>query len=179
MKSIFVLSSILCFLFLTAEISVAQDYLPSRKNKYAASGTEFKSMKGDLKITFPTKFSVKSEKKAKTNILKAKCYVGKNQFICVTTIYRDKLLDHYNLAKNSVPAFRKSVNGVLFAEQDWNYAKGILGREALVSISRTSKIYYRVIFINQIQYQLIVVNSDGKIKEHIDDFFDSFEWLDN
>lgn len=136
-------------------------------------------MEGNVKIDFPAKYSVTSEKKPKTNIIKAKGYVGKNQFICVTTIYREKLLDHYNLAKKSVPAFQKSVTGVLFAEQDWNYAKGIQGREALVSISKTSKIYYRVIFIGQTQYQLMVVNSDGNIKGHIDAFFDSFEWLDN
>ncbi len=164
------------FILLSPTFVIAQDYLPSRKNQ-TQSATTFKSLEGEVQINFPTKYGTTVEKKAKTTVYKAKSYVGKNQFILVTTIYRDKLLDQYNQAKKSVPAFTRSVNGILFAEQDWVYAKGKHGRGAVVSISKTSKIYYKVIFINQVQYQLMVVNSDGNIKKHIDNFFDSFEWL--
>lgn len=113
-----------------------------------------------------------------TRTLKVKCKSGDNTYILNVSKHPMSLTDPKGLAETSVNSFVKAVNGELKSRELYTQ-KGNEGLDALIYMPAQSKyVHYRVILLNRLQYQVIVINNSESLSAADRDFLQSFKMLE-
>lgn len=136
--------------------------------------TKYRNDEGKVSIKFPAEFDVTVEESETATTYQIISELGKDVFMLSFTFHETEMDDPYNLAQVSLESFNEAVGGELVKETDYKY-EDYKGREAIVDLSDAgATVYYRVVIIGQIQYQLAVVDHSGNILDEKDKFFNSF-----
>lgn len=81
------------------------------------------------------------------------------------------------LAQTSLNTFAEEVGGKVIHETDYHY-DDYKGRSAEIEMEEEgATLYYKVILVGQIQYQMVVVTQSGDVTKQKDKFFNSFRIL--
>lgn len=153
-------------LMLTASQLQAQDWLT------------YSSKRGKFKVLFPGKPEVVDEPKDWGKSYKAQVKLDEHLFYSSYGIHEQRLVDHAHLSEVSTEAFAEKIGGTIIDESAWKF-KGHQGRQLELTIpDKNVRIYYKVILIGQIQYQLVAgVPIEGANDKWVKKFFKSFKLL--
>lgn len=131
--------------------------------------------KGKASIKFPAEYSVEEDNSDLTSTTKVMASLDDNIFMFSFSIHETTLSDHYMLAQTSLTSFNDEVGGRIISETDYVY-DDYKGRSAEIELEEQNvTLYYRVILVGQIQYQMVVVAQSGNIVKKKDKFFNSFK----
>ena len=146
----------------------------------AAKWKKYTSEVCKAKISFPAEFTEESpEESDYGKTYKVTAEDGSTQYFFAATVHKNPLDEHYELAKIGMESFAESVGGDLSDEGDYIYkshrgVKGDISKDGVL-------IRYRTILIGQIQYQIIVIYTEGApdaVEEaKASKFFNSFKVL--
>jgi len=138
-------------------------------------GKKYASKDSKASIVFPAEFKVEREKNKSPVTTKVSAEIGENVFMFSYTIHDVTLDDPYHLAEVSLQSFQETLQGEVVKMTDYFY-DDYKGREAIIDIPGTiATVYYRVLIVGQIQYQMVVVDQQGDILKKKDKFFKSFK----
>ncbi|PHR33231.1 MAG: hypothetical protein COA38_05085 [Fluviicola sp.] len=163
MKNI-IFSSVL-LLLLVGVTSLA----PSTKVKYSSSEAK-------LSVTFPGEFTTTEKVKEAYRSSKTMANVGGVVYFVSYTIHDIDMADGESLAKVSLDAFINGLEGEITEESRWVVNKNN-GFQAKLKVAGKDLVgEYRVVLINQIQYQITVIAPEGSWdNKKAKKFFKSFK----
>ena len=127
-------------------------------------------------MQFPAKPEISETKKEDATTYKATATKGQTTYFVGFTVHQTQMMDHQELAQVSLDAFAETLGGIITEQSDWKYKKN-LGRQAVVELKeQDARVDYKVILVDQIQYQLVIVSPkadhDAKVAKK---FFKSFK----
>lgn len=143
MKSI-LFSSVLLLLF------VGFTSIAPPKFKYSSS-------EGKISVTFPAEFSVSQNEDTDVKTVKIQSQSDEMVFFVSYTIHANVLTDHEGLAKESLDSFNEALGGEISEESVWK-VNGQNGLQARLNIPTNELTgIYKVVLIDQMQYQVTAV----------------------
>ncbi|MCJ8288917.1 MAG: hypothetical protein HRT58_05835 [Crocinitomicaceae bacterium] len=148
MKNI-IFSSVL-LLLLVGVTSLA----PSTKVKYSSSEAK-------LSVTFPGEFTTTEKVEEAHRSSKTTANVGGVVYLVSYTIHDNDMADGESLAKVSLDAFINVLEGEVTEESRWVVNKNNGFQAKLKVVEKDLVGEYRVVLINQIQYQITVIAPEG------------------
>ncbi|MCD4735047.1 MAG: hypothetical protein K8R53_03300 [Bacteroidales bacterium] len=138
-------------------------------------GKKYSSKASKASIVFPEEFKVERDENKSPVTTKVSAEVGENVFMFSYTNHEVTLDDPYHLAEVSLQSFQETLQGEVVKMTDYFY-DDYKGRDAIFDVLGTEvTIYYRVLIVGQIQYQMVVVDQQGDILKKKDKFFKSFK----
>ena len=157
---------LLIILFATASVSFAQDWSYVTNNE------------GKFKAIFPTKPEINREETEKG--ISNKLTSSYNYQTCMVTykVHTTKMVGHEELADVSLNAFNDKLGGTILSEKKWKVG-GNTGKQATISIEdKGATVHYKVVLVDQIQYQLVYFAPDENVDKKISKkFFSGFKLL--
>jgi len=139
---------------------------------------QFTTDEGNFKIKFPVEFTTERTEKESATTTKTSCTVDDQTFMASYTLHETELIDHIEMAEVSAESFGESINGTLQSKTDWtvNNHTGLIAIFDLPEVE--AKVEYRVVLVEQIQYQVIVLAKNINYNEEMAaDFFKSFKLM--
>ncbi len=173
------MKKILISLLILSLIIFSQFNLSAQKTNDNSKGTGvvLKMEQPNFSINFPTNF--KLEESSKDKGLKTELY----RAVSGDDVYMLKYTEHKNPAVSadndtymqaSIESFVTGIKGTLIKKDTFKYKK-TKGTEAFLSLDgKNMNVFYRVLIINKVQYQLIVITKAEAKTSAIKNFFASF-----
>lgn len=123
---------------------------PSVKVKYSSSEAK-------LSITFPGDFETTEQFKESYKSVKTQAVVDGVIYFSIYTVHDNEMSDPEALAKVSLDAFNDGLDGEITEESTWKVNKQN-GLQAMIKVPGQDLVgEYRVVILDQIQYQITVV----------------------
>ena len=147
----------------------ATSLAPTTKIKYS-------SVEAKLTVTFPAEFSTTEQVEESYKSIKTQALLDGMVFFVIYTIHENDMTDPEGLAKISLDAFSGGLESTITEESAWKVNKKN-GLQALLEVPEKELVgEYRVVILDQIQYQITVVSpkSDWDEKK-AKKFFKSFK----
>jgi hypothetical protein len=177
MKKIIFVLSLLAF----AQLNSAANFTTKPLPFYNAAEFLYKSVDFNISIIFPMAFEEKMDQIEVEGKIQETVEVsgsdGSGDYFASVTKHTIEMADHFEMAAESLDAFRETINAKIISEEIFTY-KEHKGKQALMYLEE-QKIYvhYKVILIGNNQYQMIVINTTKMTSKTVDDFFKSFNTL--
>lgn len=150
-----------------------------KNNDYNASNNfTIKSEKPKFKITFLSEYKLeesKTEKGLKSEFYRA--VKGENVFMFKYSEHKNPAVSSDNkiYMNASLESFMNGVGADLIKKYEFKVKKQ-KGLEAFLKIQdKNLNVFYRVIIVKHVQYQIIVITKTDKKTDEINNFFDSFQ----
>lgn len=133
----------------------------------------FETSEGKAYIVFPCNYTITDDIQDESATYKIQASCDDNLFFFAYTIHENEMTDHYEMAKVSIDSFHGVVGGEITSQEDFMIGdyKGV---KAVISNPGIT-MYYRVVLVGQIQYQIVVADATGNIDKEMEDFFASFQ----
>ena len=132
----------------------ATSLAPSVKVNYSASEAK-------LSVTFPGEFESSEQFEESYKSVKTQAVVDDMVFFVAYTIHETEMVDVEGLAKVSLDAFVEGLEGEVTEETTWKVNKQN-GIKALIAVPKSAlKGEYRVVIMDNIQYQIMVVSPEA------------------
>ncbi len=132
---------------------VATSLAPSAKFKYSSSEAK-------LSVVFPGEFETTEQVKDSYKSVKIQAVVDGVIYFAIYTVHDNEMTDSESLAKVSLDAFTEGIDGQITKESTWKVNKNN-GLQVLLKAPSNDLVgEYRVVIIDQIQYQVTVVSPE-------------------
>ena len=137
---------------------------------------EYLAQNGKFGITMPGEYTVSKVVGESTNTIKVTSTIGEETYLFSWTLHTELLGDHKGLADVSLESFNEQVQGDILNQDIYKY-KSNEGKKATISLMEGQAIcFYRVILMEQYQFQMVVVTGDTELDEAGEKFLDSFKY---
>lgn len=148
-----------------------QNYIANPDGKWHT----YTSEDGKMSINFPTEPETDVTEGEDITTYKISASLENTTFFAGYTIHKNSLEneDLKELAKISLDAFTDAVKGEITSQKPYKYKKHE-GIEADIKMEGAF-IKYKVVLIDQAQYQLVVISMDGNFGSDADEFFNSLK----
>ena len=164
--SLLVIASFLLFSF-------SNEQAENEKTKWS----KFKSEISGTILQFPGSYSNEFTEMNGTKKEVTKCDLDQASYYLIETTYKGDVTNHEENAQKLLNGYAAKLGGKIISESVWKIKKN-KGRQAKISYSNNyGTAFYRVIFIGQKQFQVLIVSNtvdipDEKIRKK---FFNSFK----
>lgn len=130
---------------------------------------------GVATIKFPSKPAVEVTEGEDATTAKISVQEGDLTYFFGYTTHNQTLEEYEELAKVSLDAFNAQVKGEIVSQEAYKYKKH-KGIDAKIKLeTQGAIIQYRVILIDQSQYQIIVIGPDRDFEKEMSKFYKSFK----
>ena len=165
-KSTFILTILLIF---TASTLFAQ-----------SASFAYKSEDENSSIIFPESYEIKKEVADEIKTVKISSTFEGMSFFVSYTIHIVPIINHSEMCELSLEGFKETLEGTIKKKSNW-LNSGNEGIQAIITFSEEeNSVDYRVIFNDNVQYQIVVAGTRNDWKPEIaKTFFDSFNILKN
>ena len=143
---------------------------------------KFVSQEYKVSINFPGAYeeSVTEQKPDSKagKTLKVNATVNDDVYFLGMTLHKVEMTGHVEMADVSLTSFAKAVNGEITDQKAFIYGTHE-GKEATIYMAAQQKyVHYRVILVDNFQYQVLVVNNDKTLNSAALAFFNSFTLME-
>lgn len=139
------------------------------QKKYLAEG-------GKIGITMPGDYSVSESEGESVTTTKVTSTIGDVTYLFSWTLHSVVLEDSKGLADVSLESFNEQVQGKILTQNVYKYGRNE-GKNATISLMEgQANCFYRVILIDQYQFQMVVVTSDKELDNTGKKFLNSFKY---
>lgn len=135
---------------------------------------KYTSDDGKVSISFPAVPQDEATEKDGITTHKVSAVDGVTTYFFAYTTHTDKIEDHEGLAQVSLEAFNGSIGGKIMSQGTYTYKKNN-GLEAKIEIPEKGYVLYKVVLIEQTQYQIVVIKATDDFGSDADKFFKSFK----
>ena len=151
----------------------AGDLAPAQVEKWVS----YTSQEGKVKMKFPGEYEVSEEQKETHKVVKISSTIGDENYFLSYTVHNMPMKEHYEMAKVSLNSFAEAFGVEPSNEEDFVY-KSHRGRQATLRLEeRGIVITYKALLVDQIQYQIVVVQAEDGDQATKEKFLKSFKLL--
>tara|TARA_R110000796_G_scaffold252637_1_gene389656 strand:+ start:94135 stop:94653 length:519 start_codon:yes stop_codon:yes gene_type:complete len=137
---------------------------------------KYSAEKGKIGITMPGDYSVSESESESVTTTKVTSTIGDVTYLFSWTLHSAVLEDSKGLADVSLESFNEQVQGEILTQSIYKYGRNE-GKSATVSLAEGQvNCFYRVILIDQYQFQMVVVTSDKELNNVGKRFLNSFKY---
>ncbi|NVJ46240.1 MAG: hypothetical protein HWE07_03900 [Cytophagia bacterium] len=137
---------------------------------------KLQSDEGNFSIEFPCTYQKESSEDEVQTTHKFTCDKDNVTFFLGYTVHETEIFGHSDLAQVSVDSFLETVGGEMVSQEEWKILKNP-GLKSVMTINDGAVlINYRVVLVDQNQYQLVVLAAKEDFDEKAaEKFFKSFK----
>ena len=147
-----------------------ESFTPQKPVKYVSEN-------GKMSANMPGEYEVTMDDSESTTIAKISTSVDDVNFMFSWTLHKNPLEDHEGLARVSLDSFQETIGAEILKEELYKYGKN-KGLNAILKLEDVAFIRYKVILIDQYQFQLVVVGPEDNFEKMAKKFFKSFKYKD-
>lgn len=137
----------------------------------------YSSDEANATVQLPGEYQVSSEVSEDAYTEQIAANDGQNKYIFTYTLHDTPLMDHEGLSIVALQAFADAAGGQIVQDTDYYY-NDHKGKEAVIFMKEDqATVNYRVIIIDQVQYQFIVISLQDAVSDKVKRFFGSFKLL--
>ena len=140
---------------------------------------KYTSEEGKFSIKFPGEYAVEIDDNEKAKTVKPMCTLNGQTYLASYTLHQTEMIDHDEMEEISVDSFGEAIQAELLSKSVWQVDEqsGII---AFFKIADADiKVEYRVMLVEQLQYQVIVLAANSDYDEGLAaKFFKSFKLLE-
>jgi hypothetical protein len=167
---------LIAILFVSAAGLLTQAYYPAPEA--TLKSFKYSSEDGKVQIKFPCDYNVEATEKELGDNVEVSCENDDLAFYLSFLIHNTDLSEvgSYELAQTSADAFVETTGGTIRTQQPF-MVKDKKGEEMVIDLEGVGKtIVYRVLIVDQIQYQMVIITGDlEKDQGAINKFLKSFK----
>lgn len=137
---------------------------------------KYSSTEGKMSIKLPGEYKVTEENHDYGKTVKVNGVFETYTYFISYTLHKEKITDHYGLAKTGLDGFVEALNGTILKQADW-FVKKNRGVRAMINMSEyDQQVDYGSILAGDIQYQIAIIGAPADwIQKKSDAIFKSFK----
>ncbi len=137
---------------------------------------KYRSAEGKMSIKLLGEYKVTEEEHDYGKTVKVNGEFETYTYFISYTLHKEKITDHYGLAKTGLDGFVEALNGTIQKQADW-FVKKNRGVRAMINMNEyDQQVDYGCILAVNIQYQVAILGAPAEwIQKKVDAIFKSFK----
>ncbi|MGW8123793.1 hypothetical protein ACV07N_14140 [Roseivirga echinicomitans] len=143
---------------------------------FIQTNTKYMTEDGKISITMPSEYTVSESEDGLVKTTKVSSVIGEVTYFFGWTLHEGTVSDRMMLAEVSLESFVESAEAEILEQRVYKYGKN-KGIDATVTLMDGAvNCFYRVIIIDNYQFQMVVVTEEAELNKAEKKFLNSFKY---